>query len=226
VNDKEIACTFRDEAQSGECGLNNSLGCRYSKRDFWFFTLNQIPLAIMALFSLVYMGLLAGSWWALIIYVIVALSFFGLGLETRVLCSHCPYWTNDGKLLNCWAYSNTYKLWRYRPEPMNTLEKAILVSLFTFLSIFPVIMTSYGIWLVTASSSSINLFMLLGVIGITAGTLLAGMQFFYILQSHFCCRCVNFSCPLNRVSAEIIKAFLDRNPVMKEAFEKSGYKLN
>lgn len=180
----------------------------------------------MALFSLVYMGLLAGSWWALIIYVIVALVFFGLGLETRVLCSHCPYWTNDGKLLNCWAYPKTYKLWRYRPEPMNTFEKIILVSFFIFLAFFPVAMTSYGIWLIATLSSPINLFALLGIIGTTTGTLLAGIQFFYVLQFHFCSRCVNFSCPFNRVSAEIIKAYLDRNPVMKKAFEKSGYKLN
>ena len=178
----------------------------------------------MALFSLVIMGLLAGFWWALVIYVAGALLFFGLGLETRILCSHCPYWTNDGSLLNCWAYPNTYKFWRYRPEPMNKIEKFILVLFFSFFAVFPVIMTSYGIWLVTSSSSSINLFALLGIIGITIGTLLAGIQFFYILQFHFCCRCVNFSCPFNRVSAEKIRAYLDRNSVMNKAFEQRGFK--
>lgn len=224
MNDNVIACAFKDEAACGECGLTNALGCRYSKRDFWFFTLNQIPLAIMALFSLVLMGLLAGFWWALIIYVLSALIFFGLGLETRILCSHCPYWTNDGRLLNCWAYPNTFKFWRYRPEPMNRIEKFILVLFFSFFAIFPVVMTSYGVWLVATLSSPIYLFALLGIIGTTIGTLLAGIQFFYVLQFHFCSRCVNFSCPFNRVSTDKIKAYLQKNTVMKKAFETKGYK--
>ena len=218
-----VACTFRDESECEGCNLNSYLGCRYSKRDFWFFTLNQIPVTVMALFSLVFMGLLAGLWWALIVYVISALVFFGLGLETRILCSHCPYWTNDSKLLNCWAYPNTYKFWRYRPEPMNSIEKFLLVLFFAFFGFFPVAMTSYGIWLIATSPSLINLFSLLGIIGITVGTLLAAIQFFYILRFYFCSKCVNFSCPFNRVSTDKIKAYLQKNTVMKKAYETAGY---
>jgi len=36
-----VACTFRDESECEGCNLNSYLGCRYSKRDFCFFTLNQ-----------------------------------------------------------------------------------------------------------------------------------------------------------------------------------------
>lgn len=180
----------------------------------------------MAIFSLVFMGLLAGLWWALLVYVIGALVFFGLGLETRILCSHCPYWTSDSKLLNCWAYPNTYKFWRYHPEPMNSIEKFLLILFFAFFVFFPVIMTSYGIWLIASSPSLINKFTLLGIIGITAGTLLAGLQFFYILQFHFCSKCVNFSCPFNRVSAEKIQAYLQKNTAMKKAYETARYKSN
>jgi len=224
MQEKMMACTFRDEHECEGCNLNNNLGCRYSKRDFWFFTLSQIPVTVMAVFSLVFMGLLAGLWWALVVYIIGALVFFGLGLETRILCSHCPYWTNDGKLLNCWAYPNTYKFWRYRPGPMNKLEKFLLILFFAFFAFFPVIMTTYGIWLIAAMPTLFNLFTLLGIIGITAGTLLAGMQFLYILQFHFCSRCINFSCPFNRVPVDKIRAYLEKNAVMKKAYATAGYK--
>ena len=178
----------------------------------------------MALVSLVFMGLLAGLWWALIVYVTGTLVFFGLGLETRILCSHCPYWASDSKLLNCWAYPNTYKFWRYRPGPMNNIEKLLLILFFAFLAFFPVVMTAYGIWLIATSPLLNNLFTLLGIIGITTGTLLAGLQFFYVLQFYFCSRCINFSCPFNRVSTDKMKAYLQKNDVMKRAFETAKYK--
>jgi hypothetical protein len=42
---------------------------------------------------------------------------------------------------------------------------------------------------------------------------------------YFCSKCVNFSCPLNHVPKSMVDEYLERNPVMKEAWEKSGYKL-
>jgi hypothetical protein len=36
---------------------------------------------------------------------------------------------------------------------------------------------------------------------------------------------VNFSCPLNHVSKEVVDAYLERNPVMRRAWEESGYQV-
>jgi len=38
-------------------------------------------------------------------------------------------------------------------------------------------------------------------------------------------KCVNFSCPLNRVPKNIKDDFLIRNPIIKEAWEKKGEKF-
>jgi len=219
MDDKPVACTWKSEAECGDCHLKVSLGCRYSKRDFWFFTLNQVPVMTMALFSLVFIGVLAGMWWALILYVAAGIVFFGLGLETRVICSHCPYWTADSKKLNCWAYPNTPKFWRYRPGPMNWLEKATLIFFFCFLGFFPVLMILWGIWLVASASLATGALIIWGLAGTATATLLAVLQFFYILKFYYCSRCVNFACPFNRVSIEIRRAYLDKNPVMKEALK-------
>jgi len=70
-----------------------------------------------------------------------------------------------------------------------------------------------------------GLYALLGMIGVTVATLMAGLQFLYILRYYFCSKCVNFSCPLNRVPKPMVDEYLAKNAVMKEAWERSGYKL-
>lgn len=220
---QDISCTWQDESNCQGCSLKTELWCRYSRRDFWFFTLNQVPFLFMALASLVFVGLLSGSWWALILYVTMVVIFFGLGLETRILCSHCPYWANGEGKLNCWAYPNTPKFWKYRPGPMNAVEKGLLIFFFAFIVFFPVLMMLYGIWLLVVAPLQLQDLLLFGAAAISAGTLLTGLQFFYILQHYFCSKCVNFSCPLNRVKDDVVRAYLERNPVMKEAWERAGW---
>lgn len=41
----------------------------------------------------------------------------------------------------------------------------------------------------------------------------------------FCLKCVNFSCQFNRVPKPIADRYIKANPVMKDAWEKSGYKF-
>jgi len=219
----DISCTGQDESVCNDCNLDKHLGCRYSRRDFWFFTLNQVPFFIMAVASFVFTGLLSGCWWALIMYLVLTIVFFGLGLETRILCSHCPYWANGSSKLNCWAYPNTPKYWKYRPGPMNTIEKSLLIIFFAFIFIFPVLIMLYSIWLIIGSSIQFSSLVLFGAAAMAAGTFFTGLQFLYIMQHYFCRKCVNFSCPLNHVKADVVQAYLQKNPVMKKTWEKSGY---
>ena len=44
-------------------------------------------------------------------------------IEIRVLCSHCPYYAEEGRILHCLANHGTIKLWKYHPEPMRFWEK-------------------------------------------------------------------------------------------------------
>jgi len=218
-------CTWNNESVCIDCSLQKQLGCRLNTRDFPFFVLNQIPSLVMSLFGFVLIGLLIGAWWPLIAFVVGCTALWGLGIETRILCSHCPYWAEDSKTLHCWALTGSPKLWRYRPEPMNKLEKATLLIFFSFIVFFPVFVEAYGIWFMAVNYAEFGLYALLGMIGVTTATLIAGLQFLYILIYHFCSRCVNFSCPLNQVPKPTVDKYLEKNPIMRKAWEKNGYKL-
>jgi len=109
---------------------------------------------------------------------------------------------------------------------MNRVEKGIIVGFFLFLVVFPGLVEGYGIWLLWREYSTYGLYALIGMIGVTVATILAAAQFFLILRYHYCRRCVNFSCPLNRVPKSLVDAYLRRNRVMREAWEASGYKLD
>ena len=218
-------CTWDDASRCSDCGLRATLGCRLDPREFRFFILNQIPSLVIATFGLALVGLVTGVWWPLVVFGAACIALWGLGIETRVLCSHCPYWAEGGKTLHCWALTGSPKIWRYRPGPMKGWEKAAIIAFFSFLMAFPVLAQACGIAYLAANYLSFGLYALLGMSGVTIATVLAGLQFFLILKHCFCSRCVNFSCPLNDVPKKLVDEYLRKNPVMKEAWEKNGYRL-
>ncbi|MCK4724064.1 MAG: hypothetical protein KAT75_12205, partial [Dehalococcoidia bacterium] len=198
------------------------LNCRWDSGCLKFFLLNQIPSLVLAFFGIVMAAILTGAWWALIVYAIACIALWVLGIETRILCSHCPYYAEDSKILHCYALHGSPKVWRYRPGPMNRAEKATIVLFFLFLVLFPVLIEAYGIWSLAVNYAEFGLIALLGMIALTLATIMAGLQFLYILIHDFCSKCVNFSCPLNRVPKSMVDVYLDKNPVMKEAWAKRG----
>jgi hypothetical protein len=69
-------------------------------------------------------------------------------------------------------------------------------------------------------------FMILGGQYLWAIVALWGLgMFFWTLHEYTCSRCVNFSCPLNCVPKGIVDAYLVRNPVMRRAWEESGWQV-
>ena len=46
-----------------------------------------------------------------------------------------------------------------------------------------------------------------------------------ILFGWLCIRCVNFSCPFNRVPKKEVDAFLKEHPEMRKAWKEKGYEL-
>jgi hypothetical protein len=91
--------------------------------------------------------------------------------------------------------------------------------------LFPLPIMGYGIWFLSVHYSGYALFSLFGVIGITGAFLLTSITFVAVLKIFFCLKCVNFSCSLNTVSKPVIDEYVKKNPVMKEAWIKSGYKI-
>lgn len=216
-------CTWKDEAECADCALRCELGCRLDVREFHFFTVSQIPNLALSVFGLVLVGVATGAWWPLVLFGAACLVLWGQGLETPVLCSHCPFWAEESKTLHCLALTGSPKIWRYRPGPLVTWEKATFVAFLSFLLIFPPLTEGYALWSMATDGASFGMLALLGMVGITLATILTGAQFFYILKTRFCARCVNFSYPLNQVPRARVDAYLAHNPVMRAAWEESGH---
>ena len=156
-------------------------------------------------------GLITGSWRLQLLYVAFVVLFFTV-LEIRVLCRHCPFYSRSGSMLRCYANHGLPKLWRFQPRPANLWEKATLVISFLLMGGTPILIELNGL-VVLHGPVSRQIYM-----GLTSASVLAIVGFFTLLGLHFCPRCVNFSCPFNRTPRELRQKYLDRNPVMREAW--------
>ena len=138
-------------------------------------------------------------------FIFMLLNFFIW--EARVLCSHCPFWAEKGHVLHCLANSGVIKLFRFHPEPISRWEKMQFISIIIILIGYPFP------------------FILAGAQYIIAGITLTGaILFAWAVYTHSCSRCINFSCVFNHVPGYVVDLYLDKNPVMKKAWEEAGYK--
>jgi hypothetical protein len=194
-------CTWRAEDACASCPLAGRLKCRFERRHLLHF-LGMFGVFVMP----ATIGVIqSGYGWYLLGWVAYWLIFFELW-EIRILCSHCPYYAERGSTLHCIANYGSLKLWKYRPGPMKRWEKVQLWIGFALLGGYPFP------------------FMLLGGEVLWAIAALWGLvMFFWTLREYTCSRCVNFSCPLNTVPREIVDQYLARNPVMRRAWEESGW---
>jgi len=225
------ACTWLPESNCKEkgCNLHDQLACRWDPRDYNFaMGVVQMPPTLMVTFAFVVVGIATGNWWGMILYFAWVIIMWPLGFEQLLLCRHCPYFTDSKKTLTCWALRFWPKWWKYSPRPMNKLEQVVFTHLIFSIPMFfwPVGWSGYGIYYIANNYDSFGLVALLGMIGLCFAVMLTHAQFFLILWSKFCTRCVNFSCPFNKVPKETVDAYLEMNPVMKAAWLDSGYEID
>jgi hypothetical protein len=161
-------------------------------------------------------GLSTGVWWPIVAYSLAWVAFLG-PVEMAALCCHCPHYARQGSKLRCVGPNPFPKLFPYSPRPLNGLEKSVVVLFSLFLLSFPPLVQAYGTCHLFVNGAG---FSLLGMAVVSLATALAAVQFFRILTRHFCPRCVNFSCPLNRVPEETAKKYLERNPDISAAAVK------
>ncbi|UCB61275.1 MAG: hypothetical protein JSW72_04290 [Candidatus Bathyarchaeota archaeon] len=128
-------------------------------------------------------------------------------------------------MLHCLANHGTIKIWRYNPEPMNTYEKLGFLGGALFFMLFPVVTELYTIYTLLDFAGVFNEAIVVLTI-LVVFSVIGGSIFFFGLTTRICISCVNFSCPFNRVPRKIVNTYLKRNPIMKEAWEKKGYKIN
>jgi hypothetical protein len=218
-------CTLDPKSNCTSCKNNSRIDCKLDKRHTIISMIVIYSFMIISLLGLFYIGRVTGIWWFLIIHIIFIVLFF-IVIEPRVTCSHCPYYAEKRPRFNCTGNMITPKIWKFHPEPINKYEKSVTIIGFMFLGILPMLSMLYGIWFFHSNGFNIGYPSYLGLIFVLISTILAYVVFISLFLLLFCPRCINFSCYFNKVPKAIVDEYLKKNPVIKTAWEKNGYKLN
>lgn len=203
-------CIWKEASGCEECLIKGKLQCHTELKYSIYFGAGFFSALIPALIGI----FLARFDFLLFIIALVGwigyIIFFFLIWESRVLCSHCPNYANDSqKTLRCYANAGFLKTAKYHPGPMTRSEKIQFLAGVAILLGYPIPFLIFG---------KQYLMLTLVIFGI--------ILLITVLQAIICPICVNFSCPLNRVPKKIRDNFLKRNPEMRTAWEKSGYKID
>lgn len=177
------------------CPVSDSLHCHFSAGGLVHFYSISFPSFLVGGAAILAVGLAP-----LFIWIGIVVAFFGF-IEIRVMCSHCPHYAEEGATLRCWANYGSPKLWKYRPGPMTTVEKAVFFGGLAMVWGFPL-----PFFFVTGRWFLLVLFVLVTT------------SFFMTLRKFLCSQCMNFACPLNTVPDRTRRAFWDRNPVVGKAW--------
>jgi hypothetical protein len=121
------------------------------------------------------------------------------------LCRHCPFYAERGLLLRCPAHFGSLKLWRYKPGPLNRLERTMVYIGFALIFGYPLpFLALSGQWA----------FLLLAVWGT--------FTWFFTMRKYICSSCVNFHCPMNGVPEKLVAAYHWQNMDLGRVVEKTG----
>ena len=127
-------------------------------------------------------------------WILGAAAFFGLVLPA-ILCCHCPHYAKPGLFIACPSIVGTPRIRRYTARPISPAEKVLFAAGFILVLGFPVAVLlwakSWVFALLTFTGAAI---------------------FFVTDQKCSCSRCLNFSCLLNRVPAEVRKEWEEAHP--------------
>jgi hypothetical protein len=212
-------CTFDPDAPCDSCLNKGNISCKPDRNKAIVSHLLEFSFIIMAVFGVLVTSILLNSWILIVVYIIFIVLFF-LVIQSRITCSHCPYYAEKRRFLHCTENHFTPKLWRYHPEPIKLWEKAGTVVGFTFLGSYPIIVDIYGLWIF--SQGSVDFVSILGYFGIILGTLFALGAFYLTFFFLYCPHCLNFSCMFNKVPKKYVNEYLKRNPVIQKAWEDAG----
>ncbi|NLO63596.1 MAG: hypothetical protein GX099_09265 [Clostridiaceae bacterium] len=225
MNPDNTSCTWKEKEQCSTCGIGARLNCRWNASDLWLFIMTVMPAMLGCLFGTVIVWVVQGIWWPTVTYIIFFPIVLGVA-ETRFLCSHCPFYAQEGRVLHCLANHGLLKIWRYHPEPMNRLEKVLMIILAVFFLLpMPGVIWGYNIWFFFENLSVYGQTLWISVIFLAVMTMFSLLAFAFVMVKYICALCINFSCPFNRVDKQFRDSYLKRNPVMRKAWEESGYRL-
>lgn len=217
-------CTLDKNHDCKKCSIKDQVKCnKASNKDTLFFYGILIPLFIASFAILITAGVYTGTWWPVPLNILFWL-VYQLYNEVVVHCTHCPFWDEDSDTIHCmvncgiakprWKWFKKYL--KYNPAPYSLKEKIIL-NFFNYFSVFfPVSIMIYT--LINIQNTIIYT--------ISAVYLIILANFNFLLKKHHCSYCLNFDCPLNKVPKKVVDEYLRKNPYIKDAWEKNGYKLS
>lgn len=217
-------CTLDPDSACDTCENNDVLDCKLNRKQTVVTTLVIYSFTAVSILGLYLVGRITGAWWMLAVFVVFIPLFFFV-IEPRITCSHCPFYAEKRFRFNCPGNMLTPKLWKYHPEPMNKYEQLATLVGFIFFGAFPIFSELYGVWFLISGGLTIMDLLVLELLVILLATVSLIAVLYAIFLLLFCPKCVNFSCQFNRVPKSIADRYIQANPVMKDAWEKSGYKF-
>lgn len=219
-------CTWQDESSCEDCSLKTDLDCRWELKHLLRFLYVMSPALLIAFGAIIVGAIFTSGWWRLGALTGYYAIFFII--ETRILCSHCPYYSEKGIILHCLANHGFIKYCRYHPEPMNLFERTLLIIGITLFAVLPLLAQVPSIIILSSSlpSEQVKFIVLLVLLGLSLIAIIFGFTFLF---TRICISCVNLSCPFNRVPDDLAEKYLNKNPDMKQAwlshsFEESSNK--
>ena len=205
-----------DEEISISSDICNLVNCKWNRKLLASYLAIMSPYMITSMIS----TLLIRLWTERVVFSIIYGSFlviFFIFIRTKILCSHCPYYKEKRFL------DPLPKIWKYSPRPMNQTEKIITSIGMLFFLIFPVSSQAYGAWNIITNLERMMTWQISIYFTFMALTIFTAMFFVLNLTSNFCIRCINFACPLNRVTKEVVDKYLELNKELKTIYQESGF---
>jgi hypothetical protein len=214
-------CTLNQNSNCNECKIKGRLDCKLDKNHQKTSMKTIFSFIIIALLGLISTGFITNIWWLLVLYFVFIVLFFFL-VETRVTCSHCPYYAENKKLLNCTGNNFFPKIWKFNPKPINKTEKIISIFGFVFIGFFPILCQLFNIWYIFSTYPNFNKFFVIIPIILLFVTVLSYSLFIYLFLFNFCKKCINFSCQFNKVPEDLVNKYLNKNPVLRNSMKKTN----
>lgn len=159
-----------------------SLKAKHEFKDFLYW--NFITLVLLSSAGIA-IGIYSTKW--LLAYIFLVFFHFYM-LEQRFFCTHCPYYSRNGKRLKCMMNWGWPKYFRPRPFPPSKFDLAITSLGFIIVIFFPLPWLLKETFLLGAYLVSISVFLL-------------------TIWRYECSHCIYFGCPFNRVPVEMRKEF-------------------
>ena len=165
-----------------------------------FYWLNLLPTIISGLFGVGVSSLVLQHWFPMLASLGACFIFWGLGLETRLQCSHCPHYDESEDKIECWALKGYPKLWEYRPGNLNKKERVILFFCYGLVVGIPLLSMFYSIIFILINFTDFSLALLAGLLGLLLVFIVSGIHMLKVKREIFCRECLNFTCNLNKNS--------------------------